>query len=221
MKVLLVAATNEEIAPITNKGNLVETLICGVGIPATIYHLTKKLLHESFDIVIQAGIAGTFSKKFHPGEVVIVKQDAFADIGVMENKKMKTVFDMGFGNRDEFPFTNGVLVNNSSLIQYTGLKKVNAITVNTITDSEKQNKHFKKLFNADIESMEGAAFHYVCLQQRVPFLQIRAVSNQVGERDKSKWRIKEAIENLEITLSNNWIKASRHEVNPGIFSLPK
>jgi len=47
-----------------------------------------------------------------------------------------------------------------------------------------------------IESMEGAAFHYVCLQEAVPFLQLRAVSNMIGERDKTKWLMKEAIDNL-------------------------
>ena len=48
--------------------------------------------------------------------------------------------------------------------------------------------------------MEGAALHYVCLQQSVPFLQIRSISNEVGERDKSKWRMKEAVENLNTEL---------------------
>jgi futalosine hydrolase len=44
--------------------------------------------------------------------------------------------------------------------------------------------------------MEGAAFHYVCLTEKVPFLQLRAVSNYVGERNKKNWNIKLAIENL-------------------------
>ena len=44
--------------------------------------------------------------------------------------------------------------------------------------------------------MEGAALHYVCLQEKVPFIQLRAISNYVGERDKSKWKMQEAITNL-------------------------
>jgi len=44
--------------------------------------------------------------------------------------------------------------------------------------------------------MEGAAFHYVCLQQHIPFIQIRSISNIVGVRDKNKWKMKEAIESL-------------------------
>jgi futalosine hydrolase len=44
--------------------------------------------------------------------------------------------------------------------------------------------------------MEGAAFHYVCLQQKINFLQLRGISNDVGQRDKSKWKLKESVENL-------------------------
>ena len=56
-------------------------------------------------------------------------------------------------------------------------------------------KLFEK-FNADIESMEGAAFHYVCLLRKANFVQIRSISNIVGERDKTKWKMKEAIASL-------------------------
>jgi futalosine hydrolase len=51
-------------------------------------------------------------------------------------------------------------------------------------------------FSPEIESMEGAALHFVALHQNIPFIQMRSISNWVGERDKSKWKIKEAISNL-------------------------
>ena len=61
-------------------------------------------------------------------------------------------------------------------------------------------------FNADIETMEGAALHYVCLQEDIPFIQIRTISNFVGERDKTKWKLKDAIENLNIELDKLYNK---------------
>ncbi len=51
-------------------------------------------------------------------------------------------------------------------------------------------------FGAEVESMEGAAFHYVCLQQKINFLQLRSISNRVGERDKSKWKLKRQLKTL-------------------------
>ena len=74
------------------------------------------------------------------------------------------------------------------------------ITVNKITDDKIQIKRFLEKFGADIESMEGAAFHYVCLQEKINFLQLRSISNIAGERDKTKWKMKEAISNLNIEL---------------------
>jgi futalosine hydrolase len=48
--------------------------------------------------------------------------------------------------------------------------------------------------------MEGASLHYMGRDLTIPFIQIRAVSNYVGERDKSKWKTQEAIYNLNETL---------------------
>ena len=48
--------------------------------------------------------------------------------------------------------------------------------------------------------MEGAALHYVCLHEKIPFLQLRTVSNYVGERNKTKWNIADAFENLNLEL---------------------
>ena len=50
--------------------------------------------------------------------------------------------------------------------------------------------------HGQIENMEGAAFFYVSLMKRIPFLSIRAVSNYVESRDTSKWDIKLAVNRL-------------------------
>lgn len=53
-----------------------------------------------------------------------------------------------------------------------------------------------KKYNPHTESMEGAALHYVCREANIPFIQVRAISNYVGERNKEHWKIKEAIDSL-------------------------
>ncbi len=196
MKILVTAATQEEIAPFLKWNTNIDVLICGVGIPSTVYCLTKKLLQEKYTLVIQAGIAGTLSKKIKNGDVVAVEQDVFADIGAEEKKRFKTIFKLGFGDENRFPFKKGCLFNTSAILQASQIKKVNAVSVNKISDRKKQTKQLKTIFNPDIETMEGAAFHFVCLQQNIQFLQIRCISNKVGERDKRKWEIAKAIKNL-------------------------
>lgn len=209
MEILLVAATKFEIQPILNtlekqfgdfNNHTINTLITGVGVVNSTYFLTNHLINKKVDLVIQAGIAGTFNYDLQLGDTVLVQQDAFGDAGMEEKGMFKTIFDAGFADKDEHPFKGGWLVNNNSYYEKIDLKKVKGITVNKVSDSLSQKQQLQQYFAPDIETMEGAALHFVCLLQQISFLQIRTVSNVVGERDKSKWKIKEAITNLNIEL---------------------
>jgi futalosine hydrolase len=55
-------------------------------------------------------------------------------------------------------------------------------------------------YHPDIETMEGAAFFYICSRENIPFLAVRAVSNRVEPRNKEKWNIPLAISNLSLKL---------------------
>jgi futalosine hydrolase len=61
-------------------------------------------------------------------------------------------------------------------------------------------KFYKQKFHPVTESMEGAALHYVCLMENIPFIQLRSISNYIGERNKKKWDMKDSIVNLNETL---------------------
>ncbi len=200
MKLLIVAATKLEIAPLLATNKSADVLITGVGIPSTVFKLTHKLLQTKYDLVIQAGIAGTFSNPFERSEVFIIEEDTFADIGIDEKGKFQTLFEMGFANENDFPYKSGWLKNEQQLFKEIALPHAKAITVNKITDDKNQLSQLCEKFQADTESMEGAAFHYVCLMQKVNFLQMRSISNMAGERDKSKWKMDEAVVILNIEL---------------------
>ena len=195
--ILLIAATEFEIPLFTHQENQQQDiLITGVGAAATLYHLQKRLQQIDYDLVIQAGIAGTFNTDLNLGEVVLVGQDTFGDLGMEEKNTFTSIFKSGFVDENEFPFENGWLKNKHELLQQSSLKIVNAVTVNKVSDSILQKQQLINTFDPQVESMEGAAFHYVCLQEKIPFIQIRSISNYVGERDKTKWKIKDAITNL-------------------------
>ncbi|CAN5368346.1 futalosine hydrolase [soil metagenome] len=202
MSILVPAATNMEIAPFIADNKGVDILVTGVGIPAAIYHIQKKLAINKYDFIVQAGIAGAFTSATELGDVVIAGKDTFGDIGMEENASFTPIFQSGFMDKNEFPFTDGWLINNNLLLQLCSLPIVSAITVNKVSDSAIQKQQSANNFNAQIESMEGAALHYVCLQEHVPFIQLRSISNYVGERDKSKWKMKASIKNLNEALQN-------------------
>ena len=215
MTILLASATEQEVD--LHNINLfkngadkkIDLLITGIGVASTIYNLTKRLVQTKYDMVLQAGIAGSFTNDLQLGEVLLVREDTFADCGVEENGVFKNLFNSGLVNEKDFPFEKGWLVNQNEFLNAGFLKTIKAITINKITNNKKQINQQKNIFNADIESMEGAALHYVCLQTGIPFLQIRSISNKVGERDKTKWKMKEAIRNLnnevEKLLQSNYL----------------
>lgn len=196
MRLLITAATQDEIQLFSPKEEHTDVLITGVGIPATLYHLQKRLQQLDYDMIVQAGFAGSFSDELKPGEIVLVREDCFGDLGAEEQDNYSTVFDMGFAGKDEFPFTNGWLLNSNKWLEQLPFKKVKAVSVNKVSDSPSLKAQREKSFDPGIETMEGAALHYVCLQENIPFLQLRVISNMVGVRDKTKWKMKESVENL-------------------------
>ena len=204
MNCLLIAATPKEIIDFidhyrnTDKTAFVDIhidiLISGVGLTATTYNLTKHISLKRPDLVIQAGIAGSFDKSIPPGSLVAVKQDAIADEGVVEQSNLQTLFDLKLVPQNKFPYKKGRLVNpDKGIFKRNKYKAVKAISVNQITTDKKMIRFYQQAFQPAIESMEGAALHYVCLSEKIPFLQLRSISNYVGERNKKNWKMKEAI----------------------------
>ncbi|MCX6293028.1 MAG: futalosine hydrolase, partial [Sphingobacteriales bacterium] len=191
--ILIIAATEMEVIPLMSAYFEADYFITGVGSPATVYHLLKKIASKKYDVVLQVGVAGSFDESLKLGEVVLVNADCFADLGAIENKNFYSLFDLKLNNENDFPLEIGWLINQHPF--NTSLRFVKGISVNCLTDEAEKITLFKEKYQADIESMEGAALHFVCLQERIPFLQIRGISNFVGERDKSKWDLKSAVEN--------------------------
>lgn len=200
MQILIVSATAMEVAHIRAQKPNLPYLVTGVGAPSCMYNLLDHLQHNRCDAVIQVGIAGCFDKNVALSTVFAINQDVFADLGIYENGKLSTLFAEGFADPNQLPHKNGWLVNETRLLQQVDLPVAKAITVNTVSDKEETTLLYQKKFQATIESMEGAAFHFVCLQKGIPFLQLRSVSNWVGERNKSKWQMKESILSLNETL---------------------
>lgn len=202
MDILLTAATNFEIQPTINYladrdcligDNRFEVLITGIGSMSTAYWLTKTIDKHRPDLLIQAGVGGSFSGSYPPGSLVLVNEEVTGDVGVEENNEFRDVFDMGLPQISA-PYTGKSLVNDDEdmLLRYN-LPLVKAVTISEITTRPERIAQLQQKYQPVVESMEGAAFHYIALIEKIRYIQLRAVSNMVGERDKSKWKMKEAI----------------------------
>ena len=70
------------------------------------------------DLVINAGIAGSFKDDIKIGDVVMPVTDCFADAGIEDGENFLTLSEAGLADPDEFPFSNGILPADS---EYTSL----------------------------------------------------------------------------------------------------
>jgi futalosine hydrolase len=129
-----------------------------------------------------------------------VENENIGDLGVEENGVFKTLFDLKLLDGNLLPWKNGKLSNSIETLKSTGLTIVDGVTVNEISTNKERIEYYREQLNASVESMEGAALHYIALQEKIPFLQMRSLSNFAGERDKSKWVMDIAIANLNIEL---------------------
>ncbi len=181
----------------TRNGLEVIVMVTGIGIAAMTYHLTKALEGQSYRLVINAGIGGSFTDRFPIGTCVRIVNEAFADLGMTgSDGRFIKLYDELPADKDTPPFRNGeIRMPDVERFSYD-LPKAIGITVQNCSGSPDQIQFRAEHFKAEIESMEGAAAAFVCLSEGIDFIEIRAVSNRIEARDKSKWDIPKALTGL-------------------------
>ncbi len=206
MKILLVAATYQEIEPFIKhyspKFNAdewikiapheVKILITGVGMVATAFALGKELEKNTFDLALNIGIAGSFYRNIKMGQLVEVREDILSELGAQDDEEFISLEELELGEV-EFMATDKILLKEA-------FRKVTAITVNTVHGNEDSIADIRERVNPTIETMEGAAFFYACEEANTPALQVRAISNYVEKRNCENWNLPLAVKNL-----NDWL----------------
>ena len=198
MQILVVAATVAESHFLSNREYGIKVLHTGVGLIKTAYYLTRELDQNNYDLCINIGIAGSYNRNIQLGEVVNVVSDFVQEEGAEDDGRFLSLYDLNLAKKDEFPFSDGILKNNLPFNYkcLSDLKKVRGLTRITSTGAQSSVDKFSQL-SVDVETMEGAAFLYVCQMQKTPCLLIRAISNYVEKRNKESWEIDLALKNLE------------------------
>lgn len=172
-------------------------LITGIGITQATYYITDTINKYPFDLCIQAGICGAFDRNILIGEILEITAEKNAQSGVEDDEIFIDTFELGLQNENEFPYSKGWIENAPKSFKILEkIKKVKAITVETVHGNEASIEKIKNKYNPSVESMEGSALFYCCSMKNIPFLQIRAVSNYVEKRNKANWNIPLAVENL-------------------------
>lgn len=175
-----------------------DLLAAGVG-PAlaaasTASALTAAALRGApYDLVVSAGIAGGFAPDAPVGSLVVADDIVAADLGAQTPDGFLPVTDLGFGTVHHQPPKSLV----RDLVAVTGALTGTVLTVSTVTGSaaraaELRARHPRAL----AEAMEGFGVAEAAAAHGTPVVEIRAVSNPVGPRDRAAWRIDEALATL-------------------------
>jgi len=197
VKILIVTATDIEIKEFRNYVQsekvtaATDFLITGVGSVATTYALTKQIQKSKYDFALNFGIAGSFNKNIELGSLVNIVQDHFSEMGAEDGDNFLSLNEIGLHGDTEM--LNESVIENEVL---DFIPKVCGITVNKIHGNPISIEKVFNRFHPNTESMEGAAFLYCCIKEKIPCAQIRSVSNYVEQRNRSSWNVPLAITNL-------------------------
>ncbi|MBP3964976.1 futalosine hydrolase [Paenibacillus sp. DLE-14] len=152
-----------------------------------------------YRLVVSAGIAGGFAERAALGSLVVASEIIAADLGVETPGGFASVDELGFGSS-----RSGVCARSASALaaalSAAGLPVVTGpvLTVTTATGTAATAaEHVRRVPEAAAEAMEGFGVASAAQHFGVPVLELRAISNAVGPRDREAWRIGDALQALE------------------------
>src|SRR5437868_4913490 len=121
MHILIVTATDAEIAPLVEKlgdGSKsgprmktykraqqdIDVLTTGVGMVATAAWCSRVLIQSRYDLAFNFGVCGSFDPTLELAEVVHVVSDRMAELGAEDDEAFLTLQQLGLSDGDNFPF---------------------------------------------------------------------------------------------------------------------
>ncbi len=174
----------------------------GVGKTAAALELYATLLsletRRTVRGVLLFGVAGAFPDRHRPaaspvrlGEVCIVGSEHFGDEGVETPDGFWDLARLQLGDVGPFPANARIA---AAAAEQLGVPIVNGVTVSSCSGTEAASRRMFERCCADVETMEGAAVAMVCRRRELPLLQVRAISNWTGDRDRGGWDLGRAVQ---------------------------
>ncbi|GAK01725.1 futalosine hydrolase [Geomicrobium sp. JCM 19055] len=168
--------------------------LAGVGPAQAAARTAIQLAKQNYDLVINAGIAGGFREKVQLEDIVVSTIIQAADLGADTGEQFIPVEELGFGSSSIECLRNEVDRFRELENVFTG----RIITKSTVTGTDEEAKRLQIRYeDAVAEGMEGFGVATAAEEFGVPVLEVRAISNYIGKRERDKWKIKEALASLK------------------------
>jgi len=179
--------------------NRFDVKLAGVGPAAAGANTAFALQSGQYGLVISAGIGGGFIGQAAIGSIVVSSELIAADLGAETPDGYLSVDELGFGS-SRISVNADLISKVTNALSDAHLPTVARpiLTVTTVTGSQETAlKLSERVPGAAAEAMEGYGVATAAQIQGIPAIEIRAISNAVGPRDRSAWRIGEALQALE------------------------
>ena len=186
----------------------VRLLETGLGAVNTAHALTCLLQAEEPDLVLQVGVGGAYLEaELALRDVVLATEEVYGDLGVRTREGWQggeligipvLAADEEIYNR--FPLDPGLVRQAGQVLAAAGQAAAGAgpfVTVQECSGTEELGRQRAALFRAICENMEGAAAAHICRLYQVPFVEVRAISNQVEDRRKESWDLPGAVARVQ------------------------
>ncbi|CAI6014599.1 futalosine hydrolase [Cohnella sp. JJ-181] len=177
-----------------------EVRLCGVG-PASAAARTAAALAEAagrWSLVVSAGIAGGYPELAPVGTLAVGTLAAAADLGVETADGFASVDALGFG-ASRIAADAALAESLLQALAEAGLVAVSGpiVTASTATGTaDTAAERAARVPGAVAEGMEGFGVAQAAAHADKPYLELRAISNAVGPRDREAWRIGDALSAL-------------------------
>ncbi|GAC1409410.1 MAG: futalosine hydrolase [Candidatus Velthaea sp.] len=183
--ILVVCAVAQELAAFKTRPN-VEVVAVGVGPVEAAIGSARALAQAPYRFAINAGIGGGFRARAAIGDAVAVTQAYFADLGLEGGGTLNlpggvTLADRIAGDRDLLEWYGSAIPH--------GRRGV-GVTSATITTSDARAAELDARFLPSTEAMEGFAVLRAAKLAGIPAIELRGVSNYVGNRAASEWNFR-------------------------------
>ncbi|MFE0579291.1 futalosine hydrolase [Streptomyces sp. NPDC058874] len=179
--------------PVTRRdlpGIALDVLVGGVGPAAAAAGTATALALGEYELVVSAGIGGGFAPAAPVGSLVVADAIVAADLGAQTPEGFLDVAALGFGHSVHLPPAELA----ARAAEATGALLAPVLTVSTVTGTADGAAALTARHPlAGAEAMEGFGVAEAAAAYGLPVLEIRAVSNTVGPRDRAAWRIGDAL----------------------------
>lgn len=205
-KILIATSVEKEKEAILrglNDASMYDVIVVGVGSAKAAASTAIALSKNRYNLVINMGIAGGFRKHIDIGELVIATDIICGDLGSETLDGFLSVEQLGFGT-NRFQSEEYLLNKFFEHLQAKNfpVKKGPILTLSTTTGTQETLHKLEKRFPyAVAEAMEGFGVAVSANEFHIPFLEIRAISNFVGPRDRNSWKIEDALNMLQLASS--------------------